>query len=98
MAPACHGTHRETEAQNLIESGKVKHGPRNVASSLTQQKRGMAKRVPVTSGCRTDQGVVLKEGSKDNTNIIIAGEPDPLREVAGLSTSRHACVCVYVRV
>lgn len=34
MAPASRGAHRETEAQNLLESGKVKLGPRPLASSL----------------------------------------------------------------
>ena len=33
VAPACHSTHRETEAQNLIEPGKVKSMPRKLCFS-----------------------------------------------------------------
>ena len=84
MAPTCHGTQGETEAQNLIESGKVK---RNVPKKLCSQPdlifedhSAVAERV-----CEEGAGHIMMlnrwrgpfERSKHSADIVPEGGPDP---------------------
>ena len=84
MAPTCHGTQGETEAQNLIESGKVKRNmPKKLCSQpdlIFEDHSAAAERV-----WEEGAGHIMMpnrwrgsfERSKHSADIIPEGGPDP---------------------
>lgn len=81
-----HGTHRETEAQNLIESGKVKiytqetlllAYPLGICEDQSAEERGGEEGASPTMMQSRMERVVFKKGPKHSAKVVLAGEPDP---------------------